>query len=144
MMMRRKRSKMTRRRKRRKMMRRRKRRKMKLRMTRRMRMIIGRRTVISMETQTMMMKTMMGKGNMRMMVGGQMMSSTDARTKPTLRGAMMLMKTASRNVKEATYPTMMMTGTSMRDHNNMKVQQMTTCQLMKEQHASTTLVPADH
>jgi uncharacterized membrane protein YoaK (UPF0700 family) len=51
-----------------------------------------------------------------------MMISTDARTKPTLRGAMMLIKTASREVKEATYPTMMMTGASMRDHNNMKVQ----------------------
>jgi hypothetical protein len=52
----------------------------------------------------------------------------------------MLMKTASRNVKEATYRTMMMTGA---DHNSMKVQQMTTCQLMKEQHASTTSAPAD-
>jgi hypothetical protein len=77
-------------------------------------------------------------------VGGQMMSSMDARTKPTLRGAMMLMKTASCEVKEATYPTMMMSGASMRDHKSMKVQQMTTCQLMKEQHASTMSVPADH
>jgi hypothetical protein len=99
-------------------------------------------TMISMETQTMTMKTMMGKGNMRMMVGGQMMSSMDARTKATLRGAMMLMKTAIRNVKEATYPTMMMTWASMRDHNSMQVQQMMTCQLMKEQHASTTSAPA--
>jgi hypothetical protein len=76
-------------------------------------------------------------------VGGQMMSSTDARTKPTLRGAMMLMKTASREVKKATYPTTMMTGASMRDHKSIKVQQMMTCQLMKEQHANTMSVPAD-
>jgi hypothetical protein len=75
--------------------------------------------------------------------GGQMMSSMDVRTKATLRGAMMLMKTISRNVKKETYPTMMMTGASMRDHNSMKVQQMTTYQLMKEQYASTMSAPAD-
>jgi hypothetical protein len=98
------------------------RKKMMRRMTRRMRTITGRRLVTSMEMQKMIMKTMMGKGNMRMMLGGQMMSSMDVRTKPTLRGAMMLMKIASREVKEATYPTMMMTAASMRDHKSMKVQ----------------------